>query len=394
MKITDVRTMRLIGPDPHGIGGTTRMWSIRLVRIDTDAGMYGLGEAADFPGVTELIGRAREWLIGRGPESIGLFVRSMLYGGLPPYRPQMSPTATVTGPAAWMVSGIEMALCDLMGKAHGLPVYDLLGGGLRDRVKVYLDRSGVADPTDDTAWRALAERTVNEGFRDLKFDAEWIAPELTGDPFNRNARHQQVAKIASRLQLVRETVGPDIEILLDCHMSYDVESAIRLADAVADLDLTWLEDPLPALDLLGLADVRSQVRIPICAGETFVADQFRQAIGLGSVDIVHPDVLFVGGLHEARKVADLADLHAIPLALHNNGSALATVAAAHVAAASPNFLGLEYHFYDADWIGNVVRRDVDLFDNGAVPLTDAPGLGIELNEDVCRAHLAPGASLF
>ena len=394
MRITDVRTMRLHGPDPHGMGGKPRTWTLRLVRIDTDAGVYGLGEVADFPGVEEVVVRAREWLVGRRPEATNLFVRTMLYGGLPPYQPQMSPTATVTGPVVWAVSGLEMALCDLVGKLHDLPVYDLLGGRLRDRVRVYLDRSGVADPSDDASWQRLAERTVSEGFRDLKFDAEWVAPELTGDPFNRNLRHEQVARIASRLRLVRDTVGPETEILLDCHMSYDVESAVRLADALAGLDLTWLEDPLPALDLLGLAEVRRRSGIPICAGETFVAEQFRQAIDLQGLDVVHPDVLFVGGLHEARKVADLADLHAIPLALHNNGSALATIAAAHVAAASPNFLGLEYHFYDATWIGGVVRRDLPLFEDGAVPLTDAPGLGIELDESLCRDHLAPGGSLF
>ena len=94
------------------------------------------------------------------------------------------------------------------------------------------------------------------------------------------------------------------------------------------------------------------------------------------------------------QVADYADLHQIPLALHNNGSALNTIASAHVAAASPNFRGLEYHFYDAEWIGRVVRRDVPLFRDGHVPLTDAPGLGIELDEAVCRQYLAPGESIF
>jgi galactonate dehydratase len=395
MKVTDIRTMRLAGPDPHGVGGVERTWSIELVRVDTDAGIHGLGEAGGMMGDREAIAYCRDWLIGRDPLAVRPFVRAMLYGGLPPYDPQMSPTATVTGPIAWAVSGIEMALCDLAGKALGTPAYNLLGGRFRDEVRVYLDRSGVADPTDDAAWRALAERVRQEGFTDLKFDAEWIAPELNRDPWNRSLRGDQIRRIVERLGLVRDVVGPDIEIALDGHMSYDVDSAIRLARALEPVGLSWFEDPLPILDVDGLARVRAASPIPICAGEMFVTEQFRTFIDRGALDIVHPDVLFVGGLHEARTVADLADVHGIPLALHNNGSALTTIGAAHVAASSPNFIALEYHFYDAPWIGRVVRREGhELFEHGHVVLDDAPGLGVELDEQVCRAYLAPGEALF
>jgi galactonate dehydratase len=395
VKVTDVRTMRLSGPDPHGVGGTARTWSIEIVRVDTDAGLYGLGEAGHMMGDREAIAYCRDWLIGKDPLAVRPFVRAMLYGGLPPYDPQMSPTATVVGPIAWAASGVEMALCDLAGKALGTPVYNLLGGAFRNRIRVYLDRSGVADPTDDEAWRKLAERVKSEGFTDLKFDAEWIAPELSRDPWNRSLRNDQIRRTVARLTLVRDVVGPDVEIALDGHMSYDVDSAIRLARALEPLGLTWLEDPIPTLDVDGLVRVREASPLPICVGEMFVTEQFRTFIDRGALDIVHPDVLFVGGLHEARAVADLADVHGIPLALHNNGSALTTIAAAHVAASSPNFIALEYHFYDAKWIGKVVRREGhELFEGGHVVLSDAPGLGIELDESVCRRYLAPGESLF
>jgi galactonate dehydratase len=395
MKVTDIRTMRLAGPDPHGVGGVERTWQIELLRVDTDAGIHGLGEAGSMMGDSEAIAYCREWLIGKDPFAIRPFVRAMLYGGLPPYDPQMSPTATVVGPISWAVSGIEMALCDIAGKALGTPVYNLLGGAFRNRVRVYLDRSGVADPTDDNAWRRLAQRVRSEGFTDLKFDAEWIAPELSRDPWNRSIRRDQIRKTVERLALVRDVVGPDIEIALDGHMSYDVDSAIRLARALEPIGLSWFEDPIPILDVDGLARVREASRIPICAGEMFVTEQFRTFIDRRALDIVHPDVLFVGGLHEARTVADLADLHGIPLALHNNGSALTSIAAAHVAASSPNFIALEYHFYDAPWIGRVIRREGhELFEDGHVVLSDAPGLGIELDLEVCRQFLAPGESLF
>ncbi len=396
MKITDVRTMLLLGPDPHGVGGVERSWHVMFVRVDTDAGVYGLGEAGNFMGDRQAIAYARDWLIGRDPLAINPFVRAMLSGGLPPYDPQMSGTATVDGPMAWGVSAVEMALCDLAGKILGTPVYNLLGGAFRDRIRVYLDRSGVADPTNLQSWRDLAQRVTDEGFRDFKFDAEWIAPELNHDPWNRQMRADQVRVTFERLAAVREVAGPDAEIALDGHMSFDAETAIRLAKRLEPLNLKWFEDPVPILNFDAQKRVRDESPIPICAGEMLVPDQFREMIDRRAVDIVHPDLLFVGGLHEGKKVADYADLNAIPLAIHNNGSAMNTIAEAHLAAACPNFIGLEYHFWDAKWIGQVVRREgVPTFDaQGFVPLTDAPGFGVEIDLDIARRYLAPGESLF
>ena len=396
MKITDVRTMLLLGPDPHGVGGVERSWHVLFVRVDTDAGVYGLGEAGNFMGDRQAIAYARDWLIGRDPLAINPFVRAMLSGGLPPYDPQMSGTATVDGPMAWGVSAVEMALCDLAGKILGTPVYNLLGGAFRDRIRVYLDRSGVADPTNLQSWRDLAQRVTDEGFRDFKFDAEWIAPELNRDPWNRQMRADQLRLTYERLAAVREVAGPDAEIALDGHMSFDAETAIRLAKRLEPLNLKWFEDPVPILNFDAQKRVRDESPIPICAGEMLVPDQFREMIDRKAVDIVHPDLLFVGGLHEGKKVADYADMNAIPLAIHNNGSAMNTIAEAHLAAACPNFIGLEYHFWDAKWIGKVVRREgVETFDeHGFVPLTDAPGFGVEIDLEIAQRYLAPGESLF
>jgi L-alanine-DL-glutamate epimerase-like enolase superfamily enzyme len=395
MKITDIRTMLLLGPDPHGVGGVERSWHVLFVRVDTDAGVYGLGEAGNMMGDRQAIAYARDWLIGKDPLAINPFVRAMLSGGLPPYDPQMSATATVDGPIVWGVSGVEMALCDLAGKILGTPVYNLLGGAFRDRVRVYLDRSGVTDPTDLQSWRDLAQRVTDEGFRDFKFDAEWIAPELNRDPWNRQMRADQVRLTYERLAAVREVAGPDAEISLDGHMSFDAETAIRLAKRLEPLNLKWFEDPVPILNFDAQKRVRDESPIPICAGEMLVPDQFREMIDRRAVDIIHPDLLFVGGLHEGKKVADYADMNAIPLAIHNNGSAMNTIAEAHLAAACPNFIGLEYHFWDAKWIGQVVRREgVPTFDeHGFVPLTDAPGYGVEIDLDIARRYLAPGETL-
>ena len=125
----------------------------------------------------------------------------------------------------------------------------------------------------------------------------------------------------------------------------------------------------------------------------FITEQFRLFVDRGALDIVHPDVLFSGGLHETKKIADYADQHYIPLALHNNGGALATIAAAHVAAASRNFLGLECHFLGSKFLEDFIDRGIPLFDNGHVRLTNKPGLGLELNVDVCKKHMVAGELL-
>jgi galactonate dehydratase len=287
-----------------------------------------------------------------------------------------------------------MALWDIAGKALGAPVHTLLGGAYRDSVRVYLDRSGVTDPTDLGAWRALGERAVAEGFDWLKLDLEQIAPEQRFDPWSRQIGTRQLATIVERIGAVRDAIGPSIDLGLDGHFMYDVESAIRAGNALADLDLRWYEDPIPITSAESLAAVRAAVPIPIAAGEMFTAEDFRRFFEAGALDIAHPDLLFVGGLGEARKVAAVADLWNSPVAFHDNGGAVTTIATANVAASIPNLLGMEYHFYDAPWLGAYARRDVPLFQDGAIPMVDAPGLGLELDEEVCRKHLAPGESWF
>lgn len=399
MRITGLRTIRVEGPDPGGIGGVARTYSFLLLRIDTDAGLHGIGEALDFPGVRPLLERAGAWLVGRDPSAIGPIVRGLLYGALPSPGPLpapsiMSGTATVAGPPAWAAAGIEIALWDLAGKALGAPVHQLLGGAYRDRVRVYLDRSGVAEVTDLGAWARLGERAVAGGFDWLKLDLEQIAPDLQADPWNRQIGTAQLAAIRERIAAVRDAIGPDIDLGLDGHMSHDVETAIRVGNALGDLGLRWYEDPVPITSLSSLSQVRNAQPIPIAAGETFTAEQFRQAFEADALDIAHPDVLFIGGLGEARRAATVADLWNAPLAFHTNGAAVATIATAQVAATIPNLLGMEYHFHDAAWVGALARRDVPLFRDGAVPLTDAPGLGLELDPDVVRAHLPPGEAWF
>jgi L-alanine-DL-glutamate epimerase-like enolase superfamily enzyme len=391
--------MRVTGADPGGIGGVPRTYAFLLVRVDTDAGIHGIGEALDFPGVRAVLDGADAWLRGRDPLRIGPIVRGLLYGALPSTAPLpapsiMSATATVAGPPAWAAAGLEIALWDLAGKALGAPVHQLLGGAYRDRIRVYLDRSFVADVADPGAWARLGERAVVAGFDWLKLDLEQIAPDHQADPWSRQIGSAALAAIRERVGAVRDAIGPAVDLALDGHMSHDVESAIRVGETLADLGLRWYEDPVPVTSMSSLARVRDAQPIPIAAGETFTAEQFRAAFEAGALDIAHPDVLFIGGLAEGRRATTLADLWNAPVAFHDNGAAVATIATAHLAAATPNLLGMEYHFFDATWAGSLAQRDVPLFRDGGVPLTDAPGLGLELDETVCRAHLAPGEAWF
>ena len=388
--------MLLTGPSLHGLGEEEIGQANKLVvRVDTDEGLFGLGEADYFIGVRDAIEYIRPRLIGRNPLDIRPFISDMVYGGLPPHEPTMSPTATPTGPIIWGTSGVEIALCDLAGKALNIPIYRLLGGNFRDRVRVYLDRSSPEDTNNLDAWKEMAERVVDDGFTQLKFDVDYTAPDFTEDVWNRSISARQMNRIVERLTKVRQTIGWDVELCIDCHMHYNAEDAIRLANELFPLKLLWMEDPTPITSPDSCASVREKSPIAICVGEMFIAEQFRLFIDRNACDIVHPDVIFSGGLHETRKIADYADLHYIPMAMHGNGGCLATIAAAHVAAASRNFLGLEYHFIETKWIGEFVRREgVPLFSDGYIHLTDAPGLGVELDREVCEKHLAPGESLF
>jgi galactonate dehydratase len=416
MKITDIRSMYLEGPRNHMVGGGTGTARKLVIRVDTDEGTYGLGEASYWTaspmGVRDAVEYIRMMLIGKDPLAIRPALSEMMYGTLPPHPverrdppPQLrdgmfpilscSPTVIQPGPVTWAISGIEMALCDLAGKILGTPVYNLLGGKFRDRVRIYLDRSSPDDVDNLDSWKRMGTQVVEDGFSHMKFDIDYAAPDHTDDVWNRSISAPQMNRIVERISAVRETVGWDMQIAVDCHMQYNVVDAIRLANELAPLKPFWLEDPTPLYNPGAVAQIREKSPVPICIGEQFTAEEIRQFIDAGACDIIHPDILYDGGVFESRRIADYAELHYIPMAMHGGGGALATIAAAHVAAATRNFLALEYHHIETPWIGTFVRRNgAPLFENGHLVLTDAPGYGVELDEEVCAANLGPGESLF
>jgi galactonate dehydratase len=410
MKITDIRMMRLWGPRNHSVGGGIAKVAKVIVRVDTDAGIYGLGEVDDFMGVRQGIAYMNEYFRGYDAFAANAIVSELIYGTQAPNPPGVrrgpmgpnninavsycSPTATSWGPVLWAASGVEIALTDLIGKMLKTPAYNLLGGRFRPAARVYLDRSSPDNITDVGAWEKMAAETASLGFSQMKFDIDFMATECVGDVWNRTINLKQINRVVERLEAVRRGAGPDFEICADCHMQYNVPDAIRVAKALEHLNLLWLEDPTPHINPDSCAQVRSRTTVPICIGEMFNVEQFRLFIDAGACDILHPNIIFCGGMREMQRISQLADVHHMPVAYHGNGGAIATIAAANVGATCRNFLGVEYHFIETDWIGEIVRRDVPLFRDGQVPLSDAPGLGIELNSDVCAKHLAPGESLF
>jgi L-alanine-DL-glutamate epimerase-like enolase superfamily enzyme len=194
---------------------------------------------------------------------------------------------------------------------------------------------------------------------------------------------------------VRDEIGPSVDLAVDCHWNYTPRDVLQLARELSTFRLMWLEDPTPPDNVAALKRVTEQSPVPICSGENhYTRHGLREMITTQAVDIVQPDVPKVGGLLEAKKVADLADIYYIPLAAHNVSSPIATLAACHTCASMRNFLIMEFHAQDVPWWHQLIVSDEPLIQDGTISVPERPGLGIVLNEDVARAHLSEGATLF
>lgn len=307
----------------------------------------------------------------------------------------MSGPGSIAGTTVAAISGIEIALLDLVGKHLKTPVYQLLGGKFRNRIRIYAD-SHAETLRDIDAWQERALQVRERGFDAIKFDLDTIAPELQLDSYNRTLTNRAIRRMVEIVRAVREVLGPDVELALDCHWSYNITDAIRLAQALEPFYLLWLEDPTPPENAEAMAQVRAATSTPICTGENlYTRHGFRPLIEKGGCHIIQPDIPRCGGLLESKRIADLADIYYIPFAAHNVCSPVGTVASAHVCAAIRTFLVLEFHAQDIPWWDAVVAREHDpLIKDGYLTLSDEPGLGVELNDEVCRQHIQPGTLYF
>lgn len=390
MKITDVRT---------AVAQGNFEWP--LVRVYTDEGLVGLGECYYGPGVETIVRRLKPFVLGEDPQNIDWLYQKMVRG--------MSGAGSTGGASVSAISGVELALWDIKGQALNTPIYNLLGGRYRSHIRIYCD-CGHGDEPTPASWAEKARAVIAAGFTALKFDLDNIAPERFADPYhvgvgNREGwmEGQQRPLSAREIDLmvllagaVREAIGPDIDFACDCHWNYNTRDVIKLAQELAPLKPMWLEDPVPPDNIEALKRVTDNSPVPICCGENhYTRHGLRQVITTQAVDIVQPDVPHVGGLLEAKKVADLADIYYIPLAAHNISSPVGTVAACHACATMRNFAIMEWHGWDVveTW-KSMVTTGESIIRDGYIEVPDKPGLGLTLDEDALAAHLQPGSTLF
>jgi L-alanine-DL-glutamate epimerase-like enolase superfamily enzyme len=374
VKIRDVRTMVFEGPRTY-----------TLVRIDSDAGPYGFAEAYGSPGigVKEQVLALKPFLVGKDPLEIDALVVGMgrhsdgsahsFYRGL---------------------SGIEMALWDLAGKILGAPATTLLGGKFRNKVRVY-DHSAPRNMLDKASCRDWAAKVKADasGFTCHKFSFPHTDPKTDPgrDLSNRLLSAAELRNIRQGYENVREAIGWDHDIMVHCHWEYDLRTSIDLAAAVAGIKPVWLEDPLPVAYTESWRRLTAAAEVPICTGENWMrrAEAVPFVMNHGC-DILHPDLRNSGGFLETKRMADLADVFFLPMANHNTGSVVNTLASIQWGAAIRDYLACETVIGKRDWMDDVIQHEGLVVKNGFIELPEKPGLGIELNPDVVRAHLAPG----
>jgi len=372
-EITDVQTTMVDGNFP---------WT--LVRVYTDAGVAGTGEAYWGAGVPELIERMKPFLLGENPLDIDRLYEHLVQ--------KMSGEGSVEGVTVTAISGIEVALHDLAGKLLEVPAYQLLGGKYRDSVRVYCDCHTEAE-ADPEACADEADRVVSElGYDALKFDLD-VPSGHEKDRANRHLRPGEIRHKAEIVEAVTERVKDRADVAFDCHWTFSGGSAKRLAAALEEYDVWWLEDPVPPENLDVQEDVTKSTLTPITVGENrYRVTELRRLIENQAVDIVAPDMPKVGGMRETRKIADVANQYYVPVAMHNVASPVGTMASAHVGAAISNALAVEYHSYELPWWSDLVEESV--IEDGHIEIPEKPGLGVTLDRDVVEAHMIDGETLF
>jgi len=383
--ITDIRTMAIAGNFTWGI-----------VKVETDAGVYGLGETFRAEAALDMADRMDVDLVGENPLDTSR-IRELLE--------QRYTGCGRIGQAAF--TAIETACYDIKGKLFDVPVYELLGGKYRDEIGIYCDTHGGEslgeasdhDPRDvytPESYARAAREVVDEGFEALKFDLD-VPTHADYDEANRRLDNAAIEHKVSLVEAVREEIGYDVDLGMDLHWNFTTETAIRLGKKLERFDLAWLEDPVPPEKTDSQKRVTEALDMPVLTGENLVTvSQFNDAAREGMMDIAAPDVNKCGGLGEFVDIATVCDLYGVPIASHNISSPLGTVAGAHVSAAVPNFLYMEWHSRDVPWWNEMVER-VDgsgpILEDGSIDLPEGPGLGVELDREVCERYLADGDEL-
>ncbi len=384
IKITDVKCLR----------AQLGLRVSPLVKIETDQGIVGIGECHHDEsgyGAKDIIENAlKPILLGEDPFDLERLLfkmetRTSYYGGN-------------HGISTHAITGVEIAMWDIIGKITGQPVYKILGGGPHvNQVRVYLN----ADPKDrlsKDSCAEFAERIKGEKYTAVKTnvlrDQRWFEID------NRMMSNKEVDQNETGYANMREALGIDIDIIVHCHWEFDFDSALRLCRAVAPMRPWWVEDPLPIGYNEQWVKLSEQSPAPILCGENlYTRNDFRPFIVNQGAHMIEIDVSMAGGLLEAKKIADLAELYYMPVATHNVAGPIATVASAHLAASVREFLGHEMFLLQEGGKGlhgdpELLGYDRPLVEDGFIQLSEKPGFGINLNEELLKNYLAEGEEMW
>lgn len=393
LRITDMRTAT-VGWD-H--------WHFTIIRIDTNQGLSGYGEVRDLATKRYAL-QLKSRLLGENPCNVDRLFRKIKQFGY-------------HGRQGGGVSGVEMALMDLAGKAYGVPAYVLAGGKFRDKVRMYCDTPN--EPTGEAMGKKLLDR-LERGFTMLKMDLgvqpligipgalSWPQGMLPGDPEDKLDRmlnihtlmhpftHVRLTPKGIRLiceyvEQVRSVVGDEVPIAADHFGHIGVDDCIRLGQALEPFNLAWLEDLVPWQYTDTWVQLERALHTPVCTGEDiYLKEGFRPLLDARAVNVIHPDLATAGGILETKRIGDLAQERGISMAMHMAGTPISTMASVHCAAATENFIALEHHFTEVPfWDDFVEGLPKPIIQGGYINVPEGPGLGFTLNEEVVREHLVP-----
>ena len=392
LKITDMRVAILSGVP----------FSSPIIRIDTNQGLVGWGEVRDGASANYAL-MLKSRLLGKNPCNVEqLFKQIKQFGG--------------QGRAAGGVCGVEMALWDLAGKAYNVPVYQLLGGKYRDYIRLYAD-TPEGKSYEEFAQNMTKRRDAGYSFMKMDFGIGMLADQpgmlvgasqwsvknaynattggkignyaMTKHPFTRiQVTKKGLDKLVEHVGKVRDIVGYDTPLSADHFGHFDVNTAIQIGKAMEPFRLAWLEDLVPWFYTDQWKQITDAIDTPTLTGEDiYLKEEFIKLIDARAVDMIHPDLASSGGLLETKKIGDYAEEAGIPMAMHFAGSPICMMANIHCAAATENFVALEHHGVDVAGWEDIVTGLKPIVDKGFVKVPDAPGLGVNLNEEVAKRFL-------
>jgi len=392
LKITDLRVATIVKPGPS---------PCPIIRIDTDQGVYGLGEVRDGASATYAL-FLKSRIVGEDPLQLDkIFRKIKQFGG----------HARQGGG----VCAVEMALWDIAGKVYNVPVYSMIGGGkFRDKIRVYADTEESKDPKIYA--QRMKERKEGMGITWLKMDlgiemvadtpgtvtnpsdlSQWEMNQFPHPLLGIEVTNKGIAMLEQYVAAVRDAVGMEIPLSMDHLGHLGVKSIIRLGKAYEKYNLSWMEDVIPWTYTELLKQISDESPTPILTGEDiYLKEPFQVLCERHAVSKIHPDLATSGGILETHKIGDLAEEYGVPMAMHFAGTPVSCMANVHCAAATQNFLALENHSLDVSWWSSLVLEGVKtpIVNHGWIDVPDRPGLGVTLNEDAVRQHLAPGTGYF